>query len=269
MPPAPSAPSMHEARVRDFSDVTEVPGLPVTSIQLARTYHRYEVARAYGRGKDVLEVACGAGQGIGYLAPDARSIVAGDLSASNLEMAARSHGGAAALVRLDAQALPFRDASFDVVLLLEAIYYLPDADRAIMECARVLRQGGRLVIATVNRAWPDFGRSIRSTRYLDSRELVTAMRARGLDVEMFGAFADAAGPVAAARSALRRGANRLGLVPGSLRAKAMLKRLFYGPLRPQPALLDPAARSTERMHPIAAGTLDTRHSILYAVGTRR
>ncbi len=259
---------MPELAARDYADVTEVPGLAVSRIQLARTYHRYEVARSYARGKDVLEVACGAGQGLGYLAREARSVIGGDYTASNVATAHRSHDSRIRLVRLDAEALPFLAARFDVVLLLEALYYLPDAERAFAELVRVLRPGGRVVVSSVNRAWPDFGRSIRSTRYFDSRELADLMRAHGLDVELFGAFAEAAGPVATARSLLRRAAMRIGLVPGSLRAKAVLKRFFYGPLLRQPDTLDPDVRTGERLDPIAADAIDTRHSILYAVGAR-
>lgn len=260
---------MHEADPRDFAEVTEVPGLPVTRVQLARTYHRYEVARRHVRGGDVLEVACGAGQGLGYLAREARSVVGGDYTASNLVAARRTYQGRLPLVRLDAQRLPFPGATFDVVLALEALYYFPDAERAIAECVRVLRGGGRLVVSSVNRAWPDFGRSIRSTRYFDSRELADLLRSRALDAEMFGAFPESTGPAAAARSLLRRAANRLGLVPGSLRAKAALKRFFYGPLVPQPAELDPTIVTGVALVPIPPGARDERHSILYAIGTLR
>ncbi|MGH2379082.1 MAG: methyltransferase domain-containing protein [Candidatus Limnocylindria bacterium] len=258
---------MHETAARDFGDVTEVPGLPVTRVQLARAYHRYEVARRHAGGKDVLEVACGTGQGLGYLAREARSVVGGDYTASNLVAARRTYQGRLPLVQLDAQALPFGRAAFDVVLVLEALYYFPDAEGAVAECVRVLRPGGRLVVSSVNPAWPDFGRSIRSTRYFDSRELADLLGVDGLGVQVFGAFAESSGPVAAARSLLRRTANRLGLVPGSLRAKAALKRFFYGPLQKGPAELDPAVVTGEPLDPVGPGVRDERHSILYAIGT--
>jgi len=52
-------------------------------------------------------------------------------------------------VRLDAQALPFADASFDCVLFSEVVEHLPDAPRALAEISRVLRPGGVLLIT-----WP-------------------------------------------------------------------------------------------------------------------
>ncbi len=49
--------------------------------------------------------------------------------------------------RLDAEALALRDASFDVVLSLFALLHFPNPLVALMEMFRVLRPGGRLVLA--------------------------------------------------------------------------------------------------------------------------
>jgi ubiquinone/menaquinone biosynthesis C-methylase UbiE len=47
-----------------------------------------------------------------------------------------------------ATGLPFEDASFDLVVCTNAIYYMPDFPRAVAEWARVLRPGGRLAFST-------------------------------------------------------------------------------------------------------------------------
>jgi SAM-dependent methyltransferase len=49
----------------------------------------------------------------------------------------------------DAQELPFRSASFDVVVANYVLHHVPDTRRAVSEMARVLRPGGTLVVACV------------------------------------------------------------------------------------------------------------------------
>src|SRR5438132_1334870 len=100
---------------------------------------RYVWAKGYCDGKDVLEVACGAGPGLRLLARVARSVTAGDYSREVLKQTDAAHGRVARLQRFDAQFLPFAAGSFDVLLLFEALYYVPAPDRFFAEAKRVLR----------------------------------------------------------------------------------------------------------------------------------
>ena len=52
-------------------------------------FNRYYWAGEYCRDKDVVEAACGSGQGLGYLAGIARSLEAGDYSDEILSIARR------------------------------------------------------------------------------------------------------------------------------------------------------------------------------------
>ncbi len=49
----------------------------------------------------------------------------------------------------DIESIPFGDSEFDCVFAGWVLYHAPDLDRAIDECARVLRPGGRLVATTI------------------------------------------------------------------------------------------------------------------------
>ena len=104
------------------------------------------------RGDEVV-LDLGAGSG-GYFEPVKARIpygqhVAGDLS---LGMVLRQRQAAAsrgtALANLDAQRLPFADATFDVVLANHMLYHVPDIDAALAEVRRVLKPTGMLVAAT-------------------------------------------------------------------------------------------------------------------------
>ena len=49
----------------------------------------------------------------------------------------------------DMHALPFKDASFDLVVLMHALTYSTKPAQAVAEAARVLRRGGRLLLSSL------------------------------------------------------------------------------------------------------------------------
>jgi ubiquinone/menaquinone biosynthesis C-methylase UbiE len=71
----------------DFVEVTELSGEEVSQEQVLRACVRYGWAQNFCVGKDVLEVACGSGPGLGVLAGAARTLVAGDISDAILSRA--------------------------------------------------------------------------------------------------------------------------------------------------------------------------------------
>jgi SAM-dependent methyltransferase len=215
----------------DYSTVTEVAGNRITREALSMLYTRYAFGATLATGCDVLEVGCGNGPGLGYLARHAHRVIGADYTASLLVRAESHYNGKIPLVQLDAHALPFRPASFGAVLLYEALYYLVEPRRFVAEALRVLQRGGRLVISTVNREWSDFNPSPLSRRYFSGRELRSLLGEGGFEAEIYGAFP--VNHVAAkqrALSALRRAAIRLHLIPRTMAGKQLLKRLFLGRL---------------------------------------
>ncbi len=83
-------------------------------------------------------------------------IVGGDLAPGMLERASGNARRAGVsnvdLVRLRSDALPFRDASFDLVLCLGLLEHVPPTarGRTLRECARVLARGGLFVVVLNN-----------------------------------------------------------------------------------------------------------------------
>jgi ArsR family transcriptional regulator len=97
---------------------------------------------------DVLDVGSGDGSAAVSLAPYCASLTCIDTSARLIETARQrlakfSHARAEVL---DVHAMPFEQATFDVVLMFHTLTYADDPPRALAECARVLRPGGKLVL---------------------------------------------------------------------------------------------------------------------------
>jgi SAM-dependent methyltransferase len=101
-------------------------------------------------GERVLDVACGNGNAT--LAAARRfALVTGVDYVPNLLQRARvraaADGLAVDLREADAEALPFADEVFDVVLSTFGVMFTPDQERAAGELVRVCRHGGRIALA--------------------------------------------------------------------------------------------------------------------------
>jgi ubiquinone/menaquinone biosynthesis C-methylase UbiE len=111
-------------------------------------------ARARGR---VLEVAIGTGLNLPFYPAD--TTIAGiDLSPAMLAIARQRATDLGVHVDLhtgDAEALPFEDATFDIVVCALSLCTIPDPATAIAEMRRVLVPGGRLLLLDhVGSTWP-------------------------------------------------------------------------------------------------------------------
>jgi SAM-dependent methyltransferase len=96
----------------------------------------------------VLEVGCGAGTMAERVRDElGAQIVAVDSSERMIELT-RERGIEAYVA--DVQELPFSDGEFDCVFAGWLLYHVLDRERAISECARVLRPGGRFATATLS-----------------------------------------------------------------------------------------------------------------------
>lgn len=256
--------------IKDFSMITESPGARVTRDQVLRVYQRYHFAAQFCHNKDVLEVACGGGSGLGLLANVARSVVAIDVEEKNLAHAQSTYGGdtRVRIERGDAEALAIPTQSVDVVILYEAIYYLPHVERFFAECRRVLRPGGMLIIGSANCEWRDFNPSHYSVRYYSSRELYAAMERYGFVTTLYKGFpiADAQGPVEHVVSLLKRTAVRCHLIPKSMKYKKILKRFFMGRLELLPRRLIDGVVEYIAPEPVNPATDNWQFKVIYAVG---
>jgi ubiquinone/menaquinone biosynthesis C-methylase UbiE len=107
------------------------------------------------KGRTMLEVGCGIGTDLVRFARAGAIVTGVDLSQTAIMLAERNfelHGVTAADLRVaNGEALPFADASFDVVYGHGVIQYTADAPRLIRECHRVLTPGGEAIFMVYNR----------------------------------------------------------------------------------------------------------------------
>jgi SAM-dependent methyltransferase len=100
-------------------------------------------AASVGRGVTVLDVACGPGYAAGAAASRGSIAIGIDFSAVMVDQARRRYPDVE-FREGDAEALPFPDGGFDVVVSNFGLLHLAQPERALAEAHRVLKSGGRL-----------------------------------------------------------------------------------------------------------------------------
>ncbi|GAA2100072.1 MULTISPECIES: demethylmenaquinone methyltransferase [Brevibacterium] len=99
-------------------------------------------------GEEILDLAAGTGTSSVPFAQAGAHVIAGDISEGMLAVGReRQRGHDIEFVHADALDLPFEDEVFDTVTISFGFRNVADPDRALAEMLRVLRPGGRLVIA--------------------------------------------------------------------------------------------------------------------------
>ncbi|MBI4319121.1 MAG: class I SAM-dependent methyltransferase [Chloroflexi bacterium] len=164
-------------------------------------YQRLDlIARYLEPGEKVLEVDCGPGMLASRLREKGAVVCATDLSRVAAERA-RQRGVPVSIVDVDAGDLPFATGTFDAVVSDSAVEHRFYSWRAIQECTRVIRPGGKLIICLPNiahwryRVWLLAGRfpyiansptdelHLRFFTVHDCKKLFTSLGLRVVDVD--------------------------------------------------------------------------------------
>ena len=118
----------------------------------------------------LLDLGCGTGALAALVlegVPGAR-LSCVDLSPEMVEVARKRLGDRADVLLCDAERLPFRDGSFDVVWCNDSFHHYPDPERAAFQAWRVLAPGGTFIIGD---AWqPALARAIMNAWMPHSKE---------------------------------------------------------------------------------------------------
>ncbi len=213
-------------------------------------------------------MACGSGLGLGYINKLARNVEAGDISQQMVDLAKAHYGNSIKIGCFDARNMPWENASKDVIILFEAIYYLENFPMFLDECRRVLRPGGFVLIATANKDLSDFNPSPHSHTYYGVMELESVLRSKGFSAEYFGYIS--VSEISLRQRVLRpvkRMAVKLGLMPKTMAGKKFLKKLVFGNLVVLPAeITEQHVRSYVPPEKLEIEK-NTTHKVVYCVAT--
>jgi len=118
-------------------------------------YTAHEAENFVGRigitpGSKVLDVACGTGNTAIPAAKAGASVTGVDIATNSLEQARKRAAAENLSVRFeegDAEELPYKDSSFDVVLTMFGAMFAPRPEKAAAELVRVCKPGGIIAMA--------------------------------------------------------------------------------------------------------------------------
>lgn len=127
------------ARARDWAEVQEG--------QCAAAYHAVLKHAEVSTGTSHLDVGCGSGMAA-QLSASLGAKVAGIDAAETLLEIARERTPAGDFKQGDLEALPFTDASFDLVTGFNAFQFAGDPGQVLREAGRVTKPGGMIVVMT-------------------------------------------------------------------------------------------------------------------------
>ena len=131
--------------------------------------------------KNILDVGCGTG---GNLTLFNGFVVGLDISSQALELAQKRKPDAV-LCRGEAENLPFKDESFDLVLALDLLEHLPDDIKGLSEMYRVLKKGGNALITVpaYRFLWSEHDEALHHFRRYSKGELKGKMEKVGFKVK--------------------------------------------------------------------------------------
>eukprot|EP00698_Gefionella_okellyi_P009679 TRINITY_DN247_c0_g1_i1.p1 TRINITY_DN247_c0_g1~~TRINITY_DN247_c0_g1_i1.p1 ORF type:complete len:274 (+),score=32.50 TRINITY_DN247_c0_g1_i1:76-897(+) len=120
-------------------------------------FDRYWLKAYPTRAGRFLEIGSGGGIGTEALAKLGYNMHGVDLSPNSVQEASR-HAADSGLTNVryevgNAYSLPFADATFDGVVLMDVLEHLHDLQRCVAEVKRVLKPHGVFVFDTLNRTW--------------------------------------------------------------------------------------------------------------------
>ncbi|RCS22488.1 bifunctional 2-polyprenyl-6-hydroxyphenol methylase/3-demethylubiquinol 3-O-methyltransferase UbiG [Phyllobacterium salinisoli] len=141
-------------------------------------YIKEEICAAFARdplaprpfeGLRILDIGCGGGLLCEPMARLGATVIGADASQTNIEVAkvhAAESGLAIDYRSTTAEALAEAGERFDIVLNMEVVEHVADVDLFISACGAMVKPGGLMFVATINRTLKALGLAIIGAEYL-------------------------------------------------------------------------------------------------------
>lgn len=128
-----------------------IPELHKQSLTYGEHLSRYAAAQDLVKGKTVLDIASGTGYGAALLAESAKQVIGIDYDKDAIAYSKKLYSAKnIEFIQGDAEDLPLKDNSVDVVVSLETIEHLPNPEKFVQEVTRVLKPDGVFYVSTPN-----------------------------------------------------------------------------------------------------------------------
>ena len=250
----------------DIYNEAEIPGREVTQEQFNMICCRYHTAIPFIHDKDVLEVGCGAGLGLGLLSKYANCVTGGDINISLLKKASNHYKNRIKTRGFNAHVLPYNNYSFDVILCMEVLQYL-NIDLFLTECWRTLNKNGKLIICIPNPDNIEFKPSSMSKRYYSVLELKREFKRRGFEPKICGAFESKNPKEKQIKQRICEfGSACLFLVPFGDTIKNILnKRVLNKVALPREIAIEDIKLEHMKLVELNPNEIDTKYKILYVI----
>ncbi|NDW07880.1 bifunctional 2-polyprenyl-6-hydroxyphenol methylase/3-demethylubiquinol 3-O-methyltransferase UbiG [Jiella pacifica] len=137
--------------------------------QMALNFSRDTMQPKPFDGLSVLDIGCGGGLIAEPLARLGASVVGADASETNIEVAKLHASGSGLAIdyrATTAEAIAAGGETFDVVLALEVVEHVADVDLFLSSCAAMVKPGGLLFVATINRTFKALTFAIVGAEYV-------------------------------------------------------------------------------------------------------
>jgi 2-polyprenyl-6-hydroxyphenyl methylase/3-demethylubiquinone-9 3-methyltransferase len=121
------------------------------------------------KGLRILDIGCGGGLLSEPLARIGADVVGADPSENNIEVAKRHAAEAGIAVdyrNTTAEALSDMGERFDIVLAMEVVEHVTDVPLFVRRCAEMVKPGGLMIVATLNRTLKAFALAIVGAEYV-------------------------------------------------------------------------------------------------------